>query len=190
MLPAVLLNIGGVLAFALYYALRSVHPDLVASVSSTEVSLSLYAMVVVVEWSLAIAVMAGLHRSGRPLRSLLAPGGSLLGSRLAPAVLVFLGLNLLFGVYVATYQLFFGGWPKLTGAPPWERLALLAILPRRYYEAVRLGRGTVRFSSTDGAADQQERGTRVASRAIHIAFIQVAEPEGMGTRTPLGSGGG
>lgn len=128
-LPAVLLNLGGALVYVLYYALSSVHPDLVAGISATEMSLSLYAMVVVVEWSLAIAVTAGLHRSGRPLRSLLAPGGSLLRFRLVPAVLVFLGLNLLFGVYVATYQVFFGGWPKLTGAPPWERLALLGILP-------------------------------------------------------------
>ena len=128
-LPAVLLNLAGVLVFVPYYALRSVRPDLVAGVSATQLSLTVYAMLVAVEWSLAIAVVAGLRRSGRSLRSLLAPGGSLLGFRPAPAALVFLELNLLFGVYVAAYQLFFGGWPRLTGAPPWERLALLAILP-------------------------------------------------------------
>jgi membrane protease YdiL (CAAX protease family) len=128
-LPAVLLNLAAVLFFVPYYALRSVRPDLVAGISATQVNLSVYAMLVVAEWSLAIAVMAGLRRSGRSLRSLLAPDGSLLRFRLVPAVLVFLGLNLLFGLYVATYQVFFGGWPKLTGAPPWERLALLGILP-------------------------------------------------------------
>jgi membrane protease YdiL (CAAX protease family) len=128
-LPAIVLNLGAVLIFVPYYALRSVRPDLVAGIAASQVNLAAYAIVVVVEWSLAIAVMAGLRQSGRPLRSLLAPDGSFLRFRLAPAALVFVGLNALFGAYVAAYQLFFGGWPRLNGTALWERLALLTILP-------------------------------------------------------------
>lgn len=128
-LPAILLNLVGAAIFGSYYALQAVRPDLVRGIATSQLSVATYGIVAVVEWSLAVAVIVGLRRSGRSLRSLLAPEGSLLGFNRRRALLVFLSLNVLFALYVIVYQLFFGGWPRFTGIPLWERLALLAITP-------------------------------------------------------------
>jgi len=62
-LPAVILNIGALVVYAGYYALKYARPETVPSIPEYRLSLITYGMIFVVEWAFALGVIAWLRRN-------------------------------------------------------------------------------------------------------------------------------
>jgi len=99
-LPPLILNIGGLFTYGLYYALLAVNPQRVAGISPGHVRLAADAMIFIVEWVFAAAIIFSLRKSGANLNQLISPQSNLFHFRWGPAVLLFAGWNALFAVYL------------------------------------------------------------------------------------------
>ncbi len=123
-LPAILLNVIGLLIYGTYYAIASQQPRLVASIPPGQLTFILYLLVAIVVWPFALVIMRKWQRNKTSLMALIAP----LGFRTVkwlPAVGICFLMNLIFGVYVLFVRLL-GNWPTFEGLAVWQMVAILA----------------------------------------------------------------
>ncbi len=130
-LPAAILNIGGLLLFGLGYGLAAARRVPLSQVEQDRLLFSVYALVFLVEGLLVLALLRRERCAGRPLVALLAPGGMGRAGRLRwdLALGVFGALNGLFIAYVALEVAFRGAWPSLPTLVTWQRLFLVIAVP-------------------------------------------------------------
>lgn len=123
-LPALILNLLGLVVFGGYYAMAAVRPDLVAGIGPGQVSFVFYMLIALVELSFAFALIVQSRRAGQPWQRLLAPSGTSRPFRWAPAIAVFMAYNLLFSVYVVWLRMS-GAAISFGGLASWQRAAIL-----------------------------------------------------------------
>jgi len=128
-LPAVILNLGAILLFGTYYALRAVSPALVASITPEQVQFLAYLLVFVVELTFVFLLIRKLAANGLALQRVIARDGCTRSFRWAPAIGVFLLFNAAFLLYVGLASRLYGGWPSLRNLLVWQRLFLLLAVP-------------------------------------------------------------
>jgi membrane protease YdiL (CAAX protease family) len=127
-LPIVVLLGTGILTYGIYYTLAAVRPEVVGGLPPGQVTFGLYVLIAVVEWVLAISIIRRLRRSGSAAMDLIAPQGGPWGFRWLPAVLVFLGLNALWVVFMAIISPFAGSG-TYEGLHPCQRLLFVVMIP-------------------------------------------------------------
>lgn len=128
-LPPVILNIGVILVFGVYYALTATNAALVRGIPPAQVQFFAYVFVFLVEWAFALILIARMARLGIPLRALIAPSGRLLAFRILPAFAIFLFVNGIMAVYMLVAYRIYGQWPQLQGLRFWQQLFLVIALP-------------------------------------------------------------
>lgn len=127
-LPIILLFVGGMLSYGIYYALGATQPEIIAGVPLGQVTFALYIFIAVVEWVLALSVVRRMRRAGGSAMDLIAPHGNPWRFRWLPAAFVFLGLNAIMAVFMAILSAF-AGFPYYEGLRLWQRLLFVVIIP-------------------------------------------------------------
>jgi len=128
-LPAVILNLGGVIVFGIYYGLASQRPEIVAGIGPGQFNFVLYLFINVVEWLFAISIIRKLRQADTPLMGLIAPRGDPWKFRWAPAVLLFFMFNAIFFAYFALITRATWTWSMFEGLNIWQRLFLIGFIP-------------------------------------------------------------
>jgi membrane protease YdiL (CAAX protease family) len=126
--PVVVLLSIGILTYGIYYTVAAVRPELVGGIPPGQVSFGVYVLIAVVEWVLALSIIRRLRRAGGAAMDLIAPQGSPWSFRWLPAVLVFVGLNALWVVFMAIIRPFAGSG-TYEGLQLWQRLLFLVMIP-------------------------------------------------------------
>jgi len=129
-LPAVILNIGSLIIYGGYYALKYMQPDTVAKIPQTSVSLATYLLIFVTEWLFALLLIAWLRRNRLTIRSLILPENRRKPFRWGPALLMGISINLLFLVYFLIAPMLYGDYgASYRGLPIWGQAFQLILLP-------------------------------------------------------------
>jgi membrane protease YdiL (CAAX protease family) len=124
-LPVLVLNVGGLLIYGVYYALASVQPRLVAHIPSGQLTFAVYLLTAAVVWPLAYSIIRTARRYKTPLITLVAPQG-LRALKWGPAIGIFLLMNLIFAAYVLFVRLL-GTWPTFPGLELWQEVSILLV---------------------------------------------------------------
>jgi membrane protease YdiL (CAAX protease family) len=131
-LPAILLNLASlcILAayFTFYYAEATGQPALVSPPTPGQIQFWTSALIFVVEWGFALALICHLRRCRLSLSEIFVPGGSLWKFRWLPALLMFLGINVLMLAYIIGMDIFWPsvGYEDLTQG---QRLTVVLLIP-------------------------------------------------------------
>jgi membrane protease YdiL (CAAX protease family) len=129
-LPAVILNVGGVLIYGVYYGLQYARPELVAGIAPGQVQFASAVLIFLVEWGLALLLIGRLRRSGQPLMQLIAPQGNLWRFRWLSALGLFLAWNGIFGLYLLLAgRLYRGVWESYEGLTLGWSIVQILLLP-------------------------------------------------------------
>ena len=99
-LPPLILNIGSFFTYGAYYALNYTQPEWVAGITPGAVRAATDILIFVVEWAFSIAIILRYRKSGLSLTRLIAPEGNPRCFRWDPTLLLFVGWNLLFALYM------------------------------------------------------------------------------------------
>ncbi|HMA36494.1 MAG TPA: CPBP family intramembrane glutamic endopeptidase [Chloroflexia bacterium] len=126
-LTPILLNIGGLIIYSGYYALRYAAPGTVAGIPVGYVWLATEALILLLEWVLALSIIVRWRRSGVSLRERIAPPGRI---HWGPALALFLSWNGIFAVYLGLATRLYGDLTQsYAGLPGGVRLVLIVVLP-------------------------------------------------------------
>ena len=128
-LPPVILNIGAILIFGSYYALRATNPDLVSEIQPDQVQFLAYVFIFIVEWAFALLLLKQQAAVGRNLASLIAPDGRIWGFKLPPALLLFIFFNTIFVIYFFVVSALYGRWPSFDNLSTWQRMFIVLAVP-------------------------------------------------------------
>lgn len=126
-LPAVVLNMGLILASGAYFALAAMRPEWVAGVSLGQFSFGLSLFICVAEWGFASLLIRQLGLTGT--RELIAPKASFWRFCRLPALIVFVVLNAIFAAYVAFTIWAIGSWYRIEGLAAWQVAVMLILVP-------------------------------------------------------------
>ena len=128
-LPVVILNVGAVIVFGIYYGLASQRPELVAGISPGQVNFVLYVFISVIEWIFALSIILKLRQTRASVIDLITPRGDPWRFKWMPAVLVFAIFNGIFALYM-TILWGSGTWRSFfEGVSIWQRIFLIGLIP-------------------------------------------------------------
>ncbi len=126
--PIVVFFFGGTLFYGTYYTLAAIQPERVASIPLGQITFAIYIMIAVMEWALAISIIRKLRQVGASVMDLIAPQGNPWRFRWLPAVLVFVGFNVLMAVFM-TFLRALQGAPVYEGLHFWQRVLFIVMIP-------------------------------------------------------------
>lgn len=130
--PVVLLQLASSFAYGTYFALTAVRPEVAARLPAGQVTFGLYALIAVVEWSLALSIIRRLRRAGSSWMELVAPGGAPWRFRWFPAALMFAGANVIMAammVMLAALQSASPDFSYYEGLRTWQLLLFVTAIP-------------------------------------------------------------
>ena len=127
-LPAVILNLGALMLFAVYYGVQSQRPDLELP-GETQLFFSLYVFIASIEWILFTALFFRLKRLNITWCSLLAMDERPFRFRPAPALALFIAFNGVFAIYLYLASTAYGGWPVFSDWSLAQRIFMVTVVP-------------------------------------------------------------
>jgi membrane protease YdiL (CAAX protease family) len=130
--PVLVLQLAGALAYGTYFALAGIRPDLAVFVPAGQVTFGLYVVIAAVEWSLALSIIRRLRRSGGSARELIAPEGHPWRFRWLSTSLMFVGVNAIMAAMMAmlaVLQSAYSGFSYYEGLDAWQLLLFLSAVP-------------------------------------------------------------
>jgi membrane protease YdiL (CAAX protease family) len=128
-LPILVLLLGGMLTYSIYFAFAAVRPELVSGLPAGQITFGLYILIAAVEWALAISIVCRLRRAGASAMDLVAPQGDPWAFRGIPALLLFLAFNGLLVVFMIFLKALAGTQDYYDGLHLWQRLLFVTMIP-------------------------------------------------------------
>ena len=131
-LPVIALLLVSTLAYGTYFALIATRPEVVTLFPAGQVTFALYALIAVIEWFLAISIVRRLRRAGGSAMKLIAPNGHPWSLRWLPAVLMFIGVNMVMALMMFTLSRLERAMPGPSyyeGLQTWQLLLFLVAVP-------------------------------------------------------------
>jgi len=129
-LPALILNLGSLLTYGLYYSLYYIQPEMVSRITTGAVRAATDILIFIVEWIFAISVIGHYRSAGLSIKQMLAPHGDISRFRWLPSTILFASWNLLFALYMLVLGKLY---PAVTdvyqGLPFGVRLIQLTLIP-------------------------------------------------------------